>query len=104
MKILSDPGQSYLKGAVQWQLNLLEGYLKKDELNGCLQWACERQNWTMGRWKKVTFVGFITFPFYNMGSPKSPYLHPIKHLWDVLRSMEVPLCNLQDLKDMLLMF
>ncbi|KAK3505622.1 hypothetical protein QTP70_021284 [Hemibagrus guttatus] len=38
--------------------------------------------------------------------PNSPDLNPVKHLWDVLdkqvRSMEAPLHNLQDLKDLLL--
>ncbi len=42
----------------------------------------------------------------TMSSPYSPDLNPIKHLWDVLnkqvQSMEAPLHNLQDLKDMLL--
>ncbi len=56
------------------------------------------QEWFEEHYKELKV---LTWP------PNSPELNLIEHLWDVLekqvRSMQAPPCNLQDLKDLLLM-
>ncbi|MCI4375533.1 hypothetical protein PGIGA_G00110650 [Pangasianodon gigas] len=66
-----------------------------------LQWAREHQNWTMEQWKKVPWSNESRFLLHHVDSQ----VHI--HLWAVMdkqvRFMEAPSCNLQDLKNLLLM-